>query len=724
MKELAPSSALINTFNSTYARRSLIRNRLARGKWWECEPDTQRLAAFQSRRKSLQVNGDEVLQGETSDYQGSAFLAIGAQTRRAIAYVEINLPNTFLQATGFLIGGGLFITNNHVIRHAEDALNASVFFDRELDRNRQPLETTAFRLDPTRFFVSSPPDKLDYTLVALGERITGNATLSELGSCPLSPMPDKHILGMNINIVQHPKGQYKQVAIRNNLLTYRTQNTLLYETDTEVGSSGSPVFNDMWELVALHHSGEPYLANTDIPDPINQDDSESFSIYANEGIRASVIHESLTQILPTLSSPQHVLLEVALDLYRNTALAHTAASGGESIANDHSLTVVGGAGSSQLQRTASMNSKNVLGQAAITVPLEITVHIGGAGLTDCFNLTTLGTPIAELTAKPVAPRLYRASESVRVDVNYANRSGYKSNFIEGFEIPLPNLSEALAGQLAPLRVDETADNRGVLDYEHFSLTMHKTRRVAIYTATNIDGGTYLKVNRKTGQIADSAEGDTWYKDPRISESFWLGQDFYSNCSDYFDKGHLTRRADPSWGAPEEAARANADTFHFTNCSPQHFRFNQSAQYWQGAERYVLETGLLGVQGIGSRLIVMQGPIYNDEIDLWIDNEIQIPSSFWKIVIWKGRDNLKSVGLVVDQLELLSETRRYLGQPNETPAVNVSQWRVHVADIAKRTDLIFPVNVIEADTIGQPIQPQPSAEVGIAKRINALSDIIL
>jgi endonuclease G len=31
---------------------------------------------------------------------------------------------------------------------------------------------------------------------------------------------------------------------------------LFYETDTEVGSSGSPVFNKEWKVVALHHYGK------------------------------------------------------------------------------------------------------------------------------------------------------------------------------------------------------------------------------------------------------------------------------------------------------------------------------------------------------------------------------------------------------------------------------------------------------------------------------------
>lgn len=52
---------------------------------------------------------------------------------------------------------------------------------------------------------------------------------------------------------------------------------------------------------------------------------------------------------------------------------------------------------------------------------------------------------------------------------------------------------------------------------------------------------------------------------------------------YAGGGHLTRRNDPTWGTSDEAERANADTFHFANCTPQHLRFNETAKYWQGVD---------------------------------------------------------------------------------------------------------------------------------------------
>jgi endonuclease G len=63
--------------------------------------------------------------------------------------------------------------------------------------------------------------------------------------------------GEYLTIIQHPSGGDKQIALRENQLLKIDTHTLWYRTDTSPGSSGSPVFNDVWQVVALHHSGVP-----------------------------------------------------------------------------------------------------------------------------------------------------------------------------------------------------------------------------------------------------------------------------------------------------------------------------------------------------------------------------------------------------------------------------------------------------------------------------------
>jgi endonuclease G, mitochondrial len=726
-----PHQRFDELLKASASERAAVRTGVAEGHWREQEPNKQRAAAFAERAAPGLRNFAEAQIGDTLDYQSASFLARGADVRRAIGMVEVNLGGESRTGTGFLIGGGLFITNQHVIKSAEEALSATITFDRELDVARIPLPSSSFRLDPQRFFAASPEASLDFAVIALGARLAGPAAAEALGQCALSPEPNKHVIGMNVNIIQHPRGNYKQVAVRNNLLTFRTDRSLLYETDTEVGSSGAPVFSDLWDVVALHHFGQPNLAKRDAPG------SRDVPVNANEGIRISAIHAALTAQLDGLPPAQRALLGEALELWKTPFASSGAGTAGDQPRPRGQLAPRAGnaattsattsttvapqpeSASTTVNPGATPMTRPADSSVTVTVPLEITIRLGAG---QPVSLAPLGDAAAASAAPRLAP-LAPGAEAAKVDRDYSSRTGYHADFLPQATISLPQPDAVLKKQVAPLRASELDAVGGLLKYEHFSLKMHQTRRVAIYTATNIDGDTYLNVDRTTGQVSSAQEADTWFKDPRISESFYLGQDFYSSTSRYFDRGHLTRRSDPTWGTPAQAERANADTFHFTNASPQHFRFNQSARFWQGVERYILETGIQKA-GPAARLCVFQGPLFDDSIDWWIDNEIQIPSSYWKVVVWRGAKGLKSVGLVVDQLALLSEERRSLGQPQDAAFFDVSTWRVPVADIGTRTGLKFDADIVAADTIGLPKQPQPGAEAARRQPIRQFQDIAL
>jgi endonuclease G, mitochondrial len=690
------AQSILELVKSSQNERNRVRSLIQQKRWRNAEPDAVRSAAYRDRQlEGVSPPGAEAIVGETIDLQPARFLPMGSGVHRTVAYVEVNLPTSSKLGSGFLVSPNLFLTNCHVVGDTNAARGAQITFDRELGDDGTALPTTTYLLEPERFALFSEPDQLDYALIAVGRLNSGNAALSELGFCALSDRPDKHVIGMNVNIVQHPRGWLKMIALRNNNLVYRTDRTLLYETDTEEGSSGSPVFNDDWELVALHHWAQPFLEHQD-----DKGQQIPVTINVNEGVRISAIYKDLQTRLAGLPTAQQVLLREVLEA---AGAARVTSIAGER--KKLSLPKISKSEGFQVADSQGVFMADSSNELRLTIPLEITVRLGGSALVPTTSSTagSLETPQKTLT---------RGSEALKVDQDYANRSGYNPDFIAGFNVPLPVVTDVL--QIAPLRAQEADFEAGELKYEHFSLKVNKAKRIALFTATNIEGETYLSVDRQTGQVKTSgAEGEIWFKDVRLSASYFLDQTFYSAWSTYFDRGHLTRRSDPTWGTKDTAERANADTFHFTNCSPQHFRFNQTTKYWQGVEQYIPN----------KHLSVFQGPIFDDKIDLWAD-DVQIPSSFWKIVVWKGEKALKAVGLVVDQLALLSEERKSLGTPQPSSSVNVSHWRVPIVQIEKRTGLDFGKLVRKADTIARADQPAVGEEALALIPIQALSDIVL
>jgi len=67
-----------------------------------------------------------------------------------------------------------------------------------------------------------------------------------------------------VNIIQHPEGGYKQIVLGNNRVLELVEHFFLYEADTLPGSSGLPVFNRQWEIVALHRRSVPRVVDGNI----------------------------------------------------------------------------------------------------------------------------------------------------------------------------------------------------------------------------------------------------------------------------------------------------------------------------------------------------------------------------------------------------------------------------------------------------------------------------
>ncbi|OYD87529.1 serine protease [Nostoc sp. 'Peltigera membranacea cyanobiont' 213] len=159
------------------------------------------------------------------------------------AVVRIATPKG--TGTGFMIAPDLLMTNNHVIKTQEVAEKSNFSFNYQLDINGKECPTQIIGALPDGAFYTN--EELDYTVVTLKE-------VPDFGK-PLIFKSKLMRRDDRVAIIQHPGGHLKKISIQNNFVAYADNQVLQYTTSTEPGSSGSPVFNDDFQVVGIHHSG-------------------------------------------------------------------------------------------------------------------------------------------------------------------------------------------------------------------------------------------------------------------------------------------------------------------------------------------------------------------------------------------------------------------------------------------------------------------------------------
>lgn len=483
--------------------------------------------------------------------------------------------------TGFLITPGLIMTNNHVLPDVETAANSLAEFGYELDRNFVERRGHIFPFAPSDVFYTSA--ELDVTIVAVRPMAHDGTPITDFGALTLIPMSGKGVAGEHVSLIQHPNGGTKQVVVRENRIIALdpvrfpnvSPDAIHYEADTEVGSSGAPVFNDQWDLVAIHHLAIP--DRDEHGRTLNRrgevwtaaEGEEAKRWIANEGVRISSIWSHLRKASAFDLDAAKIMATLAFDPRTNH----------------------------QPDEEGSPKKWQTLPEAG------------------------------------VAP----AFESTRfTDPKFQASMGFKTDFLgDDLIVDLPKPTAEFRGRLA---VNKTT-NGMVFDYTHFSLAMHADRRLALWTAVNIDGS----------QVG-SAKSPSWRRDARLPADEQTLADIYGPVAGrgiQIDRGHLVRRLDPVWGDPDVAERAGADTFHFTNAAPQEHVYN--SEVWGNLEDFVLARADRHAQKVS----VMTGPVLRPDDNFFGEGmrggPWQIPWSFWKIAVFKRGDGTVSVtGFVIDQ----------------------------------------------------------------------------
>jgi len=238
----------------------------AKGDLWMVSGADINKTAWQGEADAAQL---EKLMGDKSTLMPIHFLEVGLERAKSV----VKVIQEGGSGSGFLLPGNLLVTNHHVLKTPEMARTATILCNYQQTRDGLDAPTLSFSLASDDLFHTSPEQ--DWTIVRVAR--DANAQCGALTLRRKGTKKDAHV-----NIIQHPGGGPKQIALYHNLVTYADNTIVQYLTDTLPGSSGSPVFDDDWDVVALHHSGgwlrEPGVKQT---------------LYRNEGIAIDKVIDAL-----------------------------------------------------------------------------------------------------------------------------------------------------------------------------------------------------------------------------------------------------------------------------------------------------------------------------------------------------------------------------------------------------------------------------------------------
>jgi endonuclease G len=278
-----------------------------------------------------------------------------------------------------------------------------------------------------------------------------------------------------------------------------------------------------------------------------------------------------------------------------------------------------------------------------------------------------------------------------------NRPGYDPDFL-GFNVPMPTLSSP----------EPTVE----LHYLHYSVLFRPDRRFAAVTALDLDGARLVQVDRT----------DDWGLDPRLAAELQAGPPVYANND--LDRGHLVMRASCTWGdSEEEARRAEADTFYFTNAAPQNKLFNQGRELWLGLEDHLQDHA----DAFDRKLVVLAGPVLDPADPPY--RGIQVPLRFWKVVAFVQDGALAATGYLLDQTPLVDDLGAALEEtvPGQLPPLGPFRtFQVPIADIATLSgvvlDQLTAVDLLEAAVTGA--APEPGRPTAAWIELQSLDDVVL
>lgn len=204
-----------------------------------------------------------------------------SEFERRVCSISVPVGAVVKLGTGWLVGPDLVITNRHVVRDIiegeADRSNVEFKFDYRTNSDGLVVNSgtviglyqeddwciaeSPHAIEDLNLGTPDPStDMLDYAIVridnAIGDRSVRKKSENKRGWFALfdNPLPTKD---QDVIIIQHPNGEPLAESRGRVKEILGNRSRLRYDAVTYGGSSGSPVTDYKFNIVALHHAGDP-----------------------------------------------------------------------------------------------------------------------------------------------------------------------------------------------------------------------------------------------------------------------------------------------------------------------------------------------------------------------------------------------------------------------------------------------------------------------------------
>lgn len=246
------------------------------------------------------------------------------------------------------------------------------------------------------------------------------------------------------------------------------------------------------------------------------------------------------------------------------------------------------------------------------------------------------------------------------------RPGYDRRFLgDDYEISLPGVTGPAA----------------VLRYNHFTVVMNPARRLAHYSAYNVNGKLLVRIARRN---------EDWAPDPLLPNSLQMEMSLLKHSP--YDRGHLMARSNVSWGEERNAFISAHQAYYWPNVAPQLAILNR--RWWLKLEKW--ERGVARSYG---RVTGFTGPVFSQDDEpfrgeleledgLVALDTFRVPRAYWKIIIVAAPEGgIQLASYLMNQFEMQESTR--------SREFDLSHYRISLEKLEQNAMLRFGSMLHEA-----------------------------